>query len=122
MIRLWRGMRGGGKIDGQLWTAKVKALRAGDHIRCLNWADPFWMGGEVLVVTAAMPTGLRDGYWYVYVYSLDCPPETRKLAMQPDDGVVMVARDVPQSEEIIVPKQTKAKAQKPKKGEQLKLF
>ena len=116
-------MKGGGTIDGGLWTARVKTLRTLDHIRCLNWTNDemeLWMGGETLVVIWAEPTGLRDGFWTISVYSLDCPTEQRVICIRADDKVVLVARDLPMDGQTKIPKQQRSK--KPKKGEQLKLF
>lgn len=108
-------MRAGGKVEGDLWTTRVKALRAGDWVRCGSWGGTVWGGGEVLVVLQAAPSGNRDGYWHIDIFALDCPSEERQLAMLPDDEVTLASRSAEPTEKPV-------KAKKPKKGEQLKLL
>lgn len=107
--------RGGGTVTGELWLVRAKALRDGDRIRCGSWGGTIWGGGEVLVVSATAPTGLRDGYLYIWTYAESCPSAGRVLCMLLDDQITMVARLT----EPVVKKEPKVK---PKKGEQLKLF
>lgn len=112
--------RGGGVVSSDTWTARVKTLKHGDCIKASHYAgETQWAGGEVWCVLDARVSGERDGFWYVDVYPVESPTNTRQLAIHPDDQVMIVTRPV--SDEIIVSKKGK-RPPKPKKGDQLKLF
>lgn len=108
----------------EAWFKKARLLRPGDHIRASSWGGIAWVGGETLVVLSSEPTGLRDGYFDVPCYSLDCPESDRSLCMLADDEVTVVARDVVDKKPLVTlaADEKPVRKKKGKKGEQLKLF
>lgn len=120
-------MRAGGTVSGELWLARVRNLRPGDYIRVANWTGELWMGGEPLIVQAepsAAPKGgyygATGGYYDVRVQVPHDISEWRVLCMKGDDQVQLTARDAIREMPVTAP--AKPRKQKPKKGQQLKLF
>lgn len=86
--------QGGRLVGDDTWLVRVRALRVGDMIRCVDWNGGFWTGGETqMVISEPESSGERDGFYRFYVEPEGCELEQRELAMRPDDEVCLTSRN-----------------------------
>src|SRR5689334_15730335 len=89
-------MRGGGQVDGDLWTTKVRLLRPGDHFRAGNWEDvnELWSGGDVCVLKE-IENDHDKRYLILKTHYRDCPTQDRVFCILKEDTVTLAARELP---------------------------